>query len=49
MSLPGHHYHVTWKISDSCKSLLHGGEVGMIWVTINGDKGTTKNIGLTET
>ncbi|KDR08048.1 pancreatic lipase-related protein 2-like [Zootermopsis nevadensis] len=43
-----HHYRVTWKISDSCKSLLHGGEVGMILVTLQGDKGVTKKIELTE-
>ncbi|XP_033610214.1 pancreatic triacylglycerol lipase isoform X2 [Cryptotermes secundus] len=44
-----HHYRVTWKISDSCKSLLHGGEVGMIWVTLRGEKGVTKGIELTKT
>jgi len=43
---PGHHYRVKWKISDSCKSLLHGGEIGIIWVTIQGDKGATKEIQL---
>ncbi|PSN47913.1 Pancreatic triacylglycerol lipase [Blattella germanica] len=43
-----HHYRFVWKISDSCKSLLHGGEVGMIWVTIHGDRETTREIKLSE-
>lgn len=43
-----HHYHIAWKISDSCKSLLHGGEVGMIWVTIHGEKNTSTEIKLSE-
>ncbi|GFG30365.1 hypothetical protein Cfor_12942 [Coptotermes formosanus] len=43
-----HHYRVKWRISDSCKSLLHGGEVGIIWVTLQGDKGATKEIQLTK-
>ncbi|KAJ9584757.1 hypothetical protein L9F63_020907, partial [Diploptera punctata] len=41
-----HHYHIAWKISDSCKSLLHGGEVGMIWVTLHGHNTTSTEIKL---
>jgi hypothetical protein len=46
--ISGHHYYITWNISDSCKSVQHGGEVGMMWITIKGDKGITKDIKLTE-
>lgn len=43
-----HHYRVVWKISDNCKSVLHGGEVGMIAITLHGEKGTSKPIELTD-
>ncbi|PNF41741.1 Pancreatic lipase-related protein 2 [Cryptotermes secundus] len=43
-----HHYYITWNISDSCKSVQHGGEIGMMWITIKGDRGITKDIKLTE-
>lgn len=43
-----HHFQIKWTISNSCKSLQHGGEIGMITVTIQGEKGTTKDIQLSE-
>jgi hypothetical protein len=48
LNLPGHHYYIVWNISDSCKSVQHGGEIGLMWVTIKGEKGITKDIKLTE-
>jgi hypothetical protein len=44
-----HHYRVTCKITDTCKILLHWWEVGMIWITLRGEKGVTKGIELTKT
>ncbi|KDR08050.1 pancreatic lipase-related protein 2-like [Zootermopsis nevadensis] len=43
-----HHYYIIWKISDSCKSVQHGGEIGLMWVTIKGEKGITTDIRLTQ-
>lgn len=48
LNISGHHYYITWNISDSCKSVQHGGEIGMMWIKITGDRGITKDIKLTE-
>lgn len=42
------HFKITVKISDSQESTLHGGEVGMLWFKVKGDKGETEKVALAD-